>query len=152
LIVRFKTRRLHPTTGGALIEFSLVVSMLMFILFGVVEISRMLLVYAAIADAARAGERYAVVHGHDRSGGTGADGESGPANNPTQVLTVVKDFASTGLLTLSNSNITVTYSPSNTPGSVVTVKVVYTYTPLVGYFNTSLEVPLGTTSQGVITF
>jgi hypothetical protein len=46
----------------------------------------------------------------------------------------------------------VTYSPSNTVGSTVTVKVVYTYDPLVSFFNNLLNVNLGSTSQGVITY
>lgn len=152
MTARFQTRRPHATRGNALIEFSLVITIVLFMVFGIVEMSRMVMVYSAIADAARAGERYAVAHGHDRSGGSGVDGESGPGNNPTQVLTVVKNVASTGLITLSDSDISVTYSPSNTAGSLVTVTVVHPYIPLVGYFNTMLEVQLKTTSQGVITF
>jgi Flp pilus assembly protein TadG len=152
MIARLSARRVKHTEGSTLVEFGLVSLLLVIVILGIVEMGRMVLVYTAIANAARAGARYASVHGHDRSGGSGADGESGPGNNPNQVLTVVKNFASTGLVSLSNSNITVSYSPSNTPGSIVTVKVVYTYSPLVAYFNGLLTVKLGSTSQGVITF
>jgi Flp pilus assembly protein TadG len=144
--------RLKKTDGGTLVEFSLVAFMLIILILGVVEMSRMVLVYTTIANSARAGARYAIVHGHDRSGGSGVDGESGPGNNPAQVLTVVKNFASAGLLRLSDANVTVTYSPSNTVGSTVTVKVVYTYDPFVSFFKTLLNVRIGSTSQGVITF
>jgi Flp pilus assembly protein TadG len=144
--------RLKKTDGGTLVEFSVVTLLLIMVMLGVVEIGRMVLVYTTIANSARAGARYAIVHGHDRSGGSGVDGESGPGNDPTQVVTVVKNFASAGLLRLSNANVTVRYSPSNTVGSTVTVKVVYTYDPFVSYFRTLLNVRIGSTSQGVITF
>ena len=139
--------RLRSSEGGTLVEFSLTVLMLLMLMFGVVEMGRLVLVYTTIANSARAGARYAIVHGGDLT--TGA---SGPGNDPAAVLTVVKNFASAGTLQLSDSNISVRYSPSNTAGSTVTVKVVYTYTPMLGYFNTLLNVSLGSTSQGVITF
>jgi Flp pilus assembly protein TadG len=149
---RFKVRATKPEKGSTLVEFSLVVVMFVIVLLGVVEMARMVLVSTAIADAARAGARYASVHGHGRAGGSGADGESGPGNNPAQVMAVIKGVASAGLVSLSDSNITVTYSPSNTAGSTVTVSVVYTFVPLLPYFKTLLNSHLGSTSQGVITF
>jgi Flp pilus assembly protein TadG len=152
MTARFRASRVKATKGTIIIEFTFVALMLVLLIFWVVEMSRMVLVYDAIATAARAGARYAGVHGHDRAGGSGVDGESGPANNPAQVLTVVKNVASTSLLRLVDSNITVTYTPSNTAGSLVTVTVVYTYDPFVAYFRTSLNVQLSSTSQGVITF
>jgi Flp pilus assembly protein TadG len=152
MIGALSVRRLKTAEGSTLVEFSLVAFMLIIVILGVVEMGRLVLVYTTIANSARAGARYAIVHGHDRAAGSGADGESGPGNNPAQVLTVVKNFGSAGLLHLSDSNITVTYSPSNTVGSTVTVKVVYTYDPLVSFFNNLLNVNLGSTSQGVITY
>jgi Flp pilus assembly protein TadG len=152
MIARFSARRMKHTEGATLVEFSLVALMLVIMLLAVVEMARMALVYSALANAARFGARYASVHGHGRAGGAGADGESGPGANPAQVLTVVKNVASSGLVHLSDSNISVTYSPSNKPGSIVTVTVAYTYDPLMLYFATSLNARLGSTSQGVITF
>jgi Flp pilus assembly protein TadG len=152
MTLRLKIHAAEHTKGSALVEFSLVVVMFVMVLVGVVELVRMVLVSTTIANAARAGARYASVHGHGRAGGTGADGESGPGNNPAQVITVVKGVARAGLVTLGDSNITVTYSPSNAAGSTVTVKVVYTFDSLVPYFKTLLNARLGSTSQGVITF
>jgi Flp pilus assembly protein TadG len=147
-----RVRRRKAVEGGTLIEFTFVALMLMVTMLGVVEMARMVLVYTTVANSARVGARYASVHGSDRSGGSGTDGQSGPGNNPAQVLTIVKDFAGAGMVRLADSNITVTYSPSNTPGSVVNVTVIYTYVPFVSYFNHALGVTLGSTSQGVITF
>jgi Flp pilus assembly protein TadG len=153
-------RRPAPERGSALVEFSLVSFLLVMILFATIEFERMLLVSTTLANAATAGLRYAIVHGSSRTGG-GVDGPSGPTScpgaPPPQVATVVKNFASTGLLSTSNLNIQVCYLPplpgavANIPGSTVTVKVKYTYDPLSSWFK-QLQVPLGSTAQGVITY
>jgi len=136
--------------GQTLVEFSLVAFLCMVLLLSVVEISRMALVYTTVANAARAGSRYSIVHGGTRTG-SGVDGPSGPAQNPAQVLTVVRNFASAGLLTTSNLIITVDYpGASNAPGQQVSVSVIYPYDPLTTYF--PLRVRLGSVSRGVIAF
>jgi Flp pilus assembly protein TadG len=126
--------------------------MVLVVILGIVEMSRMLLVYTTIASAARAGARYAIVHGSDRTG-TGVDGPSS-SSGYSQVSTLVNNFASAGTLNASGIATTVTYpdSNSNAPGSRVTVKVAYTYDPLMGFFTSSLNVPLSSISYGVITY
>jgi Flp pilus assembly protein TadG len=137
--------------GSSLIEFSLVALIFIVLLFGVVEMGRMVLVYTSIANAARAGARYAIVHGADRTG-SGVDGPSGPGST-TQVQTVVQNFASVGLLDTSKLTITVSYANGlNSVGSPVSVTVTYPYDPLVTYFNSLLSTTMATTSQGVIVF
>ncbi|HTF63614.1 MAG TPA: TadE/TadG family type IV pilus assembly protein [Edaphobacter sp.] len=142
--------------GSNLIEFSLIALMFFIVMLGVVEMGRMVLVYTTVANAARAGARYAIVHGGNRTG-SGATGPSGPGS-PTvcicpQVKTVVQNFASAGLVTVSNLTVTVAYPNGvNTAGSPVNVTVTYPYDPLVTYFNSLLNVTLGSTSEGVITF
>lgn len=122
----------------------------MILMLGIVEISRMVLVYVTVANAARAAARYASVHGATRSG-SGADGPSGPGANPAQVVTVARNFASAGLLSTSNLIIAVSYpGGSNLPGQVVSVSVIYPYDPLTTYF--PLRVRLGSISKGVIVF
>ncbi len=136
--------------GQALVEFSLVAFLSVMLLLSVVEISRVALVYTTVANAARAGARYAIVHGNMRTG-SGVDGPSGPAQNPPQVVTVIKNFASAGLLDINSLIITVSYpGASNAPGQSVAVTVIYPYDPLSAYF--PLRARLGSTSQGVITF
>jgi len=136
--------------GQTLVEFSLVAFLCMILLLSIVEISRMALVYTTVANAARAGARYSIVHGSVRTG-SGVDGPSGPAQNPAEVLTVIKNFASAGLLIPSNLIITVSYpGASNAPGQQVSVTVIYPYDPLTTYF--PLRVRLGSVSQGVIAF
>jgi len=137
-------------SGQVLVEFAVVAFLSLILLLSIVEISRMTLVYTTVANAARAGARYAIVHGGTRTG-SGVDGPSGPAQNPAQVVTVVRNFASAGLLSTGNLVITVHYpGASNAPGQLVSVPVVYPYDPLTTYF--PLRVRLGSTSQGVVAF
>jgi len=137
--------------GQSMIEFCLVAFMTLIMLLFVVEMGRALLVYATVANAARAGVRYAIVHGSSRAVGAASNDASGPAANPAQVLTVVKDFASAGLLTTSRLVINVTYpGASNDPGQYVNITVVYPYDPLTNYFSKTLR--LGSAAQGVIVF
>lgn len=138
--------------GTTLIEFALVALLCCLLLLAFVEFGRMILVYTTVANSARTGARYAITHGGTRNAGaTGMDAPCGPGNNPPNVVTVVKNFASAGLLDTSRLTINVTYtSGSNAPGSKVDVKVVYPYDPLSGYF--PLRVRLGSISEGVITF
>lgn len=142
--------------GSSTVEFSLIAVMFVMLLLGVIEMGRMILVYTTIAHAAKAGARYAIVHGNFRTG-AGASGPSGPGSD-TQVKTVVQNFASAGLITLPADDITVNYPTTgvayapNGPGCLVQVTVSYPFTPLLGYFNSMLSVSLSSTSEGVITY
>ena len=139
-------------TGATLVEFGISVFLLMMLLLAVIDVGRMALVYTTVANAARAGARYAIVHGGTRSG-TGVDGPSGPANNPAQVVTVIKNFAGAGALNTSLLVINVNYPdpfPGNAPGERVNVSVVYPYDPLTSYL--PFRVRLGSATQGIITF
>jgi len=136
--------------GQVLVEFTLVAFLSLILLLSIVEISRMALVYTTVANAARAGARYSIVHGGTRTG-SGVDGPSGPGANPPQVLTVIRNFASAGLLTTGSLVIAVSYpGASNAPGQLVSVSVIYPYDPLTSYF--PFRVRLGSMSQGVIAF
>jgi Flp pilus assembly protein TadG len=141
--------RWREDRGGSLIEFALIAFMFVIVLLSVVEMGRMVLVYTSIANAARAGARYAIVHGADQT-----VSPSGPGNPCTcpNVQTVVKNFASAGLVNTALLTITVNYPSGNTAGSPVQVTVTYPYDPLVGYFSSMLNTNLSSTSEGVITF
>jgi Flp pilus assembly protein TadG len=134
------------------VEFCGVAILTVLMLLFIVEMGRMVLVFTAVANAARAGVRYAIVHGSSRgSSGAAIDNASGPASNPTQVVNMVKNFASSGLLNTSLLVVNVTYpGASNAPGQTVNVTVVYPYDPLTAYFTNSLR--LGSASQGVIVY
>jgi Flp pilus assembly protein TadG len=137
--------------GQTLVEFSLVAVLTVMVFLFVVETARMLLVYAAVANAAHEGVRYAIVHGSTRSTGAAQNEASGPSANPAQVLTVVKNFAGIAPLTTSLLVVSVTYpGSSNAPGQTVNVSVVYPYNPLITYFPATIR--LGSAAQGVILF
>jgi Flp pilus assembly protein TadG len=122
------------------------------LLFGVVELCRLVLVYTTIANAARAGVRYAIVHGTDNSALASSvqgvvNGYLGAATVYTPNAHVYVCYASslaTYTRCLSNSG-----SPGS-PGTAVTVTVSYAYNPLISYF--PINVNFSSTSQGVIAF
>jgi Flp pilus assembly protein TadG len=145
-----QVRHMGSRRGSTLVEFSLSVFLLVMVMLSTFEFTRMLLVYTTVANAARAGARYAIVHGGTRSG-AGVDGPSSSADH-SQVDAIVRDFASTGALSVSNLTITVTYPTDNKPGSQVTVTAVYPYDPFLGWFKRFSGFTLGSTSRGVITF
>src|SRR5579871_2391399 len=125
--------------GTALVEFALVGFLLVLVLLASIEFSRMLLVYTAVANAARAGCRYAITHGTD---------------NPTTVTaiqTVVSNFAGTAPINATKLTTTVSPNPysgaGTAPGSTVYVQVVYAYDP---FTILPLHVNLGSISYGVV--
>jgi len=135
--------------GSTLVEFALVSFTLLLVIFAAFEFSRMIVVYTTVANSTRIGVRYAIVHG-STSTASGVNGPSGPGANPANVVNVVRDYAGMGLLNLSQLTVIVSYpDASKNPGCAVTVKTVYAYDPWVVL---PLRVPLGTTTQGVITF
>jgi Flp pilus assembly protein TadG len=139
-------RPIKDTRGEGLVEFGVVAFLLMMTIFGVVEMCRMVLVYTTVANSARIGVRYAIVHGSDS------------AVTTSQIQSVVNDYLRAGTVTAANATVTVTYpdpvgaatSGCTDPGCRVTVAVSYPYDLLSSYF--PLNVTLGSTSQGVITF
>lgn len=142
--------RLSTSRGAVLIEFVLCAFLLIIVLLSVVEMGRMVLVYTAVANSARAAARYAIVHGASRTGG-GVDGPSGPAADPPQVVQAVRNFAEAGMIDVTRLTINVTYpAGANTVGSPVQVVVSYPYDPLIGML--PLAVPLSNASRGIIVF
>jgi Flp pilus assembly protein TadG len=142
--------RLRDERGAALAEFSLVAAIMLAVLFGVIEIGRLMLVYTTLADAARAGARYAIVHGALRTG-SGVDGPSGPSDNPPQVVTVVTNITTAAGLLPAHLTVTVHYpNGTNTTSSPVTVRAAYAYVPVSLFL--PLTVNLGSTTEGMICY
>lgn len=137
--------------GAALVEFALVCLQLLLVMFATFEFARMAVVYNTLANAARVGTRFAIVHGSTNEGTGPLDGPSGPLPGSTgPIETVVQDFARIGLLDLARLDITVTYQNSNNdPGSWVEVRLAYDYDPFVLL---PVSVQLGAKTRGVITF
>jgi Flp pilus assembly protein TadG len=145
-------KRISDERGQSLVEFALCSVLILALIFGVVEIGRMVLLYTTVSNATRIGTRYAIVHGSD----SGA--ASGPSNDDATAIAVVKNFAKVGGLNTSNLTVHVYYyssggvSPNcNAPGCWVKVTASYPYDPLVSYFRLP-TINLSSTSEGVITW
>jgi Flp pilus assembly protein TadG len=141
-------RKRNKTKGMALVEFALVAFVLFIVIFGIVEMERLLLVYTTLANAARGGVRYAIVHGSDRTG-SGVNGPSS-AGSTSNIQNTVKALAGAGALNTASLVVTVNYlDGTNTPGSRVSVQAGYPYDPFTAV---PLGVNLSSVSEGVITF
>jgi Flp pilus assembly protein TadG len=86
---RFK--RGNNSRGATMVEFSLTFLVVTFVLFLLIEFSLWVHCYNTLADAAKAGVRYAVVHGS----GTSSTTQSGPTSCPN-----------TGCVSDCNTNVT----------------------------------------------
>ena len=146
-----RTRLLQPhlrrTRGQAQVEFALVVVLLMVLILSMVELITLIHTYNVLADAAKEGLRYAVVHGTGNSTPSGpscpcADID-GPAAPPGTVpgygsgYGVVQTFAQYSLHNMAGMTVTVTYpdtanAPANKAPNRVQVVVSYPYRP---FFN-----------------
>jgi Flp pilus assembly protein TadG len=135
--------------GAALVEFGIVAVLLFTVLFGVIEMERMLLVYTTLANSTRAAVRYAIVHGSDRNATDGAVNGPSSGGSYANVQSVVRNLANAGSLNTGDLTVTVSYAPSNAPGSTVSVKAVYAYDPFTAL---PIKVNLTSVSEGVVTF
>jgi Flp pilus assembly protein TadG len=146
---------LRNERGSTLVEVPLALLWVFTVIFGLTESGRLMLAYTTLCDAARAGTRYAIVHGQYRTG-TGVNGPSGPGDTDN-VKTVVKQV--TTAAGLAAANVTVYDSGAepmyvdgtNNTGARVRVKVSYPFTsvlPLILPFS----VTLGSTSEGIICY
>lgn len=95
LVGRRSVRRLRDETGGALVEFALVVPLLLALLMGIFEFGRAWNIYQVITDASREGARQAVVR----------DG----ANKQETVTAAISDRLRAASLLGSEEQLVVTY-------------------------------------------
>ena len=118
--------------GSTLVEFAIGATLFLTVMFAVIEFGRALWVHNALADAARRGARYAVVH-------TAAD--SAAVKN----VVVYGDPAggSTPLVdNLTTSNVNVTYSGFGLSGGTATVSISdYQFQFVVPIVSTSISMP-----------
>lgn len=134
---------LRDCRGQTLVEFAMCAVLLLALLFAVIEFGRMMLVYTTIANAARIGARYAIVHGGDSTGTT----------------TTVQDFLKAGTVNTSSATVAIslpgypdgTSANCTTPGCRVNVTVTYPYDPLMTFFSLG-SINFASSSQGVITW
>ncbi len=123
--------------GATLVEFAIAATVFLTAMFGVIEFGRALWLHNALADAARRGARYAVVH---------------PASDFTAVKNVVvygnPAGGSTPLVNnLSTANVNVTYANFGLNGGTATVSIAdYEFQFVVPVVSTSIQMPSYTTT------
>ena len=148
-----KTARKKRQAGQAPVEFAFIIVFLVVFLLSFIEITALLYNYSVLADSAKEGVRYAVVHGTLSSAcsGPGAAGitcgDAGAAN----VKNAVTTYATSSLNNTAGMTVTPTYPDgTSTPSSRVRVVVSYNYQPLFGLGWPTVTV--NAASEGRITF
>jgi Flp pilus assembly protein TadG len=116
------TRR-RAQSGHVVLEMGLCMVFFFFMMFGIVEYSRLMYAFNFVSYAAQAGARFACVHGSASS--TPVSTASSTSNS---VTTYVQGLAVA--LNTSNLTVTTTWNPNNNPESNVTVNVSYIESPL----------------------
>jgi len=137
-----------------MVEFALVTAFIFLVFVGVLQMILLMHAYNTLADAAKEGVRYAVVHGTNNSvcSGPGNSTASPPitcTDSPGQnVIDRVTAFAALSFQNIISGDVTVSYNPQDqngtcangkcsssgcsAPGCMVRVTVNHTYTPLFG--------------------
>jgi Flp pilus assembly protein TadG len=118
--------------GSVLVETSIAYMLGITMLLGIIELSSMCYTFGVVSEAARAGVRYASVHGSDSSScsgpSSGCSDQTG-ANVASQVTAFVETYTTCA----SSMNVNVSYPDgASTSPSRVQVAVSYTYKPLFG--------------------
>ncbi len=127
--------------GQALVEFALIIIFVMLLILGFIELVMMIYTYSVLADSAKEGVRYAIVHGTDLD----AAHCSGPGTTlttpsvicadaaGTKVHDTVTQYAGYSLHSPAGMTVTVTYvDASSAPPNRVRVVVSYPYQPFFG--------------------
>lgn len=121
-------------TGQSTVEFALTIVFVMVVLFGAIELTLMIYTYNVLADAAKEGVRYAIVHGT----GMGAASCSGPGGGGitctdatgANIQTVVGNYTRLSFHNSAAMVVTPTYPDSSSAApSRVRVTVTYVYQP-----------------------
>ncbi|ADW70655.1 TadE/TadG family type IV pilus assembly protein [Granulicella tundricola] len=156
-------RLLKDEVGSELIEFSVSAGVLMMIIFGIMDCSRALYAYHFVAGAARDATRYAAVRGATWSGALCLLSTSFQcAATSSDVTSYVKSITPIGLTTGSLTVLTTWPGTTatgvscnalgiyNSPGCMVNVKVVYTFSFVLPFLPKN-ALTLASTSKVMIT-
>lgn len=152
--------RLRSESGGTLVETALSMTLLLTLLFGIIEVGLMLYSYHFISNAAREGTRYAIVRGSSWGTTCSAYTSSGCTATTTQIQQYVLNLGFPGidpnkLFVTPTSSLTVggstcsSFTSCNAASNVVQVKVTYNF-PFSVPFVPSQTISMSSTSQMVI--
>lgn len=122
--------------GQTSVEFALTIVFVMLFIIGGIEVIVLIYTYNVLADAAKDGVRYAIVHGTDSGANCSGPGSSKVTcgdSTGANVTAEVKNFAILSLHDPSAMTITPTYpDASSAPPSRVRVEISYQYQTLFG--------------------
>ena len=139
----YTTSRVTDDRGQAMVEFMLVTFFIFILFVSILQMIMLMHAYNTLADAAKEGVRYAIVHGTQNSNCSGPAKSAictTPNTSPySNVQNVVVNFASLSMQNVTTNDVTVTYYPATSggaacgdPGCLVKVVVNHTYSPLFG--------------------
>jgi Flp pilus assembly protein TadG len=127
----------HKRRGQAAVEFALTIVFVMILILAAIELTVMIYTYSVLADAAKEGVRYAIVHGT----GVGASTCSGPGgggvtctdSGAANVTTTVSKFTALSFHDSTAMTVTPSYpDASSVAPNRVRVTVAYKYQPIFG--------------------
>ena len=131
LAIRHGARRGDSSSGQALVEFAVVVPVFLSIFFAIVQLSLAASYSQIVANAAREGARYAIVHGSEALCPSGPMPTLTP--NPCDPTGArVTDAVRRALYGIGNPGalvVTTEWRPDNGRGSTVRVAVTYPFRP-----------------------
>jgi Flp pilus assembly protein TadG len=130
-------RRRQFQKGSAMVEYALVLSIFFMVVYGFVQFCLIIFGFDNATYASRIAVRYAIVHG-----------SSAPYTcTATDISNIVSPLlwgAPSG-----GTSISANWSPNNSPGSTVSIKVTIQYTPKLPFFPSKIFT-VGTTAYGTI--
>lgn len=123
--------------GQAAVEFALTIVFVMLLILAAIELTVMIYTYTVLADAAKEGVRYAVVHGTGlgtaNCSGPGGGGISCTDSGAANVTAAVNKYTALSFHDSAAMTVTPTYPDSSSvPPSRVRVTVTYLYQPIFG--------------------
>lgn len=137
--------RRHASDGQSIVEFMLVVTFLFIVFISIIQTVLLMYAYTTLANSAKEGVRYAIVHGTGNTNCSGPGTTGPPAvtcsdTTGANVQNAVVNFAGLSFQNVQTSNVTVDYNPNgangsacNVPGCLVRVTVAHPYQPLFGF-------------------
>ena len=146
------------SSGQTQVEFALTIIFVLFLIFGLIELVLYIYTYSVMADSAKEGVRYAIVHGVNASAPSGPTCPC-PAIDGAPGTGVVKTYAQFSFHDTSAMTVNVVYNPDtdavcptpfNSAPCAVRVTVSYPYSPLLGFGGPT--VTLNAAAEGRIVF
>jgi Flp pilus assembly protein TadG len=131
-------RRCAGSRGTSAVEFALVVTPCLLLIFAIMNFATALYSLDFVGYSAQQAARYAIVHGST---------STSPASST--IITNYVDGLVLGVLNTNLLTVNTTWTPNNKPGSVVTVTVSYTFKPLTALVS-SVNIALTRTAAMVI--